>query len=154
MVRRIGFLLTAVFLATAAACGGGDDSDTATQANSAARPTETTSARPSTGPRAVIEPREGPPGTRVTITGSGWKANEAIDILGGVARGETPPNYGSVTADASGGFTYSFRLETGVGGAALQPGRFDVIVKSTAGEVDVPFLVESRRPVGGNGPGG
>ena len=138
----------------AVACGGGDKGDTPTQTDSPARPAEPTTQRSSTGPQAVIEPREGPPGTRVTITGTGWKANEAIDILGGASRGETPPNYGSVTADSSGGFTYSFRLETGVGGAALQPGRFDVIVKSPAGEVDVPFLVESRRPVGGRGPGG
>jgi hypothetical protein len=90
----------------------------------------------------------------VTVTGTGWRANESIDILGAVARGETPPSYGSVTADASGGFTFSFRLETGADGAALQPGRFDLIVKSTASEVDVPFLIESRRPVGGGGPGG
>jgi hypothetical protein len=101
-----------------------------------------------------VEPREGPPGTRVTITGTGWNANENIDILGAVARGETPPTYGNVRADSSGGFTYTFRLETGAGGAALAPGRFDIIVKSAANEVDLPFLVETRRPVAGGGPGG
>jgi hypothetical protein len=138
----------------AVACGGGSDSDNATQSNPTSRPNASATQRPASGPQAVIEPREGPPGTRVTITGTGWSANEAIDILGAVARGETPPNYGSVTADSSGGFTFSFRLETGAGGVALQPGRFDVIVKSSASEVDVPFLVESRRPVGGSGPGG
>ena len=155
MVRRIGFLLTAVVLAiVAVACGGGDDNGTPSQSNPTPRPSTSATQPPASGPRAAIEPREGPPGTRVTVSGSGWKPNETIDLLGGVARGETPPNYGTVTADASGAFTFSFRLETGAGGTMLQPGRFDLIVKSTASEVDVPFLVETRRPVGGNGPGG
>jgi len=154
MVRRIGFLLTAVVLAlVAVACGGGDG-DTTTLSNPSSRPSTSATERPTSGPRAVIEPREGPPGTRVTVSGSGWKPNETIDLLGGVARGETPPTYGTVTADSSGAFSFSFRLETGAGGTTLQPGRFDLIVKSTANEVDVPFLVETRRPVGSNGPGG
>lgn len=152
MVRRIGFLLTVVVAIVAVACGGGDKGTTGDSPTS--RPNTPATQRPGSGPQAAIEPREGPPGTRVTITGTGWKANEAIDILGAVARGEAPPNYGSVTADSAGGFTFSFRLETGAGGAALQPGRFDVIVKSAGDEVDLPFLVESRRPVGGGGPGG
>ncbi len=142
-----------VFLAVVAvACGGGGN-DTSTQARPTSRPSTTATQRPA-GPQAAIEPKEGPPGTRVTVTGSGWNPNEPIDLLGAVARGETPPSYGTITADATGGFSFSFRLETGAGGAALQPGRFDVIVKSAAGEVDIPFLVESRRPIGSNGPGG
>ena len=153
MVRRIGFLLTVVLAMVAVACGGGGNKGT-TATNPTSRPSSSVTQRPGAGPAAVVEPKEGPPGTRVTITGTGWKANESIDILGAVPRGETPPNYGSVRADGSGGFTYSFRLETGAGGAALAPGRFDIIVKSAANEVDVPFLVESRRPVGGGGPGG
>ena len=152
MVRRIGFLLTAVVLAmVAVACGGGD---TTTQSDPTSRPRTSATEPQTSGPRAAIEPREGPPGTRVTVSGSGWKPNETIDLLGGVARGETPPTYGTVTADSSGAFSFSFRLETGAGGTTLQPGRFDLIVKSTANEVDVPFLVETRRPVGSNGPGG
>jgi len=154
MVRRIGFLLTAVVLAAVAVACGGGDSDSTRQGNPTSRPSTSATERPTSGPRAMIEPREGPPGTRVTVSGSGWKPNETIDLLGGVARGETPPTYGTVTADSSGAFSFSFRLETGAGGTTLQPGRFDLIVKSTANEVDVPFLVETRRPVGSNGPGG
>lgn len=153
MVRRIGFLLTFVLAMVAVACGGSGDSGT-TQSNPTSRPNASATTGSPSGPRAVIEPREGPPGTRVTVSGTGWEPNANIDLLGGVARGETPPSYGTIRADASGGFTYTFRLETGAGGAALQPGRFDLIVKSSANEIDLPFLVETRRPVGGGGPGG
>src|SRR3990170_1693547 len=109
MVRRIGFLLTCVLTAVVVACGGGDDNGTPSQSNPTPRPSTSSTQPPTSGPRAAIEPREGPPGTRVTVSGSGWKPNEAIDLLGAVTRGETPPSYGTVTADSRGAFTFSFR---------------------------------------------
>ncbi|HEX5140180.1 MAG TPA: hypothetical protein VFX19_04510 [Dehalococcoidia bacterium] len=150
MVIRLGFLVSCLFALVAVACGGGGGGS---PAQTSVKPTATP-ARVSIGPRAEIEPNSGPPGTEVIITGTGWTPNAHIDLMADVARGETSPSYGSITTDAQGGFTYSFRLEKGIDGNTLPVGRFDLIAKSGDDQVDIPFLVETRRPVPSNGPGG
>ena len=129
MVTRIVFLLglIAVF---ATACGsGGDDAPAATATRA---PTIGASASTSTpsGPNAAVEPRSGPPGIVVTVRGSGWEPGVLIDLTGELAPG--------ATAD----------------GAQLSTGRYNLIARSPANQVTIPFLVETRRPIGGSGPQG
>jgi hypothetical protein len=134
------------------ACGG----------SSSASPTATirpTSSRPSTptpaGPRASIDPRSGPPGTEVTVTGSGWPANAKIDLQARISAAEYATPYETVTADAQGGFNVQLRLEkTPDGTTTLPVGLLDLVAKSASTVVPIPFEVETRRPIAGGGPGG
>jgi hypothetical protein len=59
-----------------------------------------------------------------------------------------------VTTDGSGSFVARFRLERKADGSELQTGRYDIIARAANVQVDVPFLVETRRPITGPGPGG
>ncbi len=151
MVTRILLLLGAILAVFAVSCGGGSDAPaTATKAPSiSAAPTNTP-----TGPQAAIDPKAGPPGTEVTVTGSGWAPGVSIDLTGDLKPGATGKAYETVTAGLDGSFSARFRLETTAGGETLATGRYNLIARSSDTEVTIPFLVETRRPVGGTGPTG
>jgi hypothetical protein len=155
MVRRVSLLLLAGLLALAVACGGGDK---APQSNSSSQSTEArpTSAptRPAGGPTAAVDPKSGPPGSELTVTGSGWPAGVLVDVTGTVPVGVKAPPYATVVTDGSGGFSAQFRLEKTADGAELKVGRYDLIARSSSVQVDIPFLVETRRPIRNPGPGG
>ena len=88
------------------------------------------------------------------MTGTGWRTGEQIDITGTLPRGVGAAPYAYVTADASGEFTTTFRLETTPDGGELETGAYTLIARSASGQVQIPFLVETRRPIQGGGPGG
>jgi hypothetical protein len=106
------------------------------------------------GPNASIEPRSGPPGTQVTVNGSGWPAGVTVDLTDSSSPGVSSAPFASVTTDSTGSFTAGFRLERAADGSELRVGRFDVVARSASTSVTVPFQVETRRPVTGPGPGG
>jgi hypothetical protein len=150
-VVKLSGVLVLVLSVLLAACGGSDDSSG--RSTSTTRPTST--ARPLNGPTAVIEPKSGPPGTQVTISGSGWPASATITIDGVSTTGQTGKAYATVRAANDGTFRSQFLLEKAANGDELQVGRYDFFVRSGASEVDLPFLVEVRRPVRvPGGPGG
>ena len=155
MVGRVSLLFLAGLLAVAVACGG---DDTAPSSNSSsqgtqARPTSAPT-RPSSGPTAAVDPKSGPPGSEITVTGSGWPAGVLVDLTGTVPSGVKAPPYATVVTDGSGRFTAHFRLEATADGAELKVGRYDLIARSSSMQVDIPFLVETRRPIRNPGPGG
>jgi hypothetical protein len=154
MVTRIAFLLAllALFLA---GCSGGDDGGSSAgsiPSSSTVAPRPTTDAP--AGPRAVVEPHSGPPGIEITVRGSGWEPGVLIDVTGELPAGSTAAPYETVVSNAEGSFTASFRLENAPDGSALSTGRYNLIARSPANEVSIPFLVETRRPIGGSGPQG
>jgi hypothetical protein len=137
-------------VALLAACGGGDD-DAAPTAT--AQPAATAT-REVIGPTARVDPRSGPPGTEVTVTGTGWAVGEQIDVTGTLPRGVEAEPYASATADKAGEFTVTFRLEMTPDGTELNTGAYALIARSDTTRVQIPFLVETRRPIQGGGPGG
>lgn len=140
------FAVMAIFLI---ACGGDDESPTLSQqAGPTARPTRAVS-----GPTASVEPRSGPPGGFVTVSGASWPAGVLVDVTGILPPGTKADPYATTTTDQSGAFSVRFRLEKTPDGADLQVGRFDLIVRSASAEVDIPFVVETKRPIQNNGPG-
>jgi hypothetical protein len=76
-----------------------------------------------------------------------------IDVTGILPPGAKADPYATTTTDQSGAFSVRFRLEKTPDGDDLQVGRFDFIVRSASAEVDIPFLVETPRPIQNNGPG-
>lgn len=108
-----------------------------------------TSAR-TNGPSARVAPSSGPPGTELTVSGSGWPAGVEV-VLTAPASAQA---YARVTAGADGSFTARFRLEKGPNGASLETGRLDLVARSAGVEVAFSFLVETPRPVGGGGSSG
>lgn len=151
MVRRIGLLAFTALAIVAAACSGGGSSSSPPTVQPRGTTTPT---RPASGPAASVEPRSGPPGSELVVTGTGWPSGVSVDVTGTVASGVKSTPYATVVTDGSGGFVTSFRLEKTADGKDLQVGRFDLIVRSATAQVDVPFLIESRRPIFGPGPGG
>ena len=150
MVTRIALLLSFVALFITA-CGG-DNGPTGTGTGGPSIGPAATST-PS-GPRAVAEPSAGPPGIQVTVRGSGWEPGVLIDVTGELSPGATADPYETVLSGQDGSFSASFRLETTPDGTALTTGRYNLIARSPANEITIPFLVETRRPVGGSGPTG
>jgi hypothetical protein len=106
------------------------------------------------GPSASIEPRSGPPGTQVTVNGTGWAPGVTVDLTDSSSPGVSSSPFANATTDSNGSFTASFRLERAADGSELRVGRFDVVARSASTSVTVPFQVETRRPVTGPGPGG
>ena len=151
MVVRLAILL-GFLMVLIAACSSGDDTPSDTV------PTNTRAERASTstpvGPRVVVEPSSGPPGTEVTVRGSGWEPGVLIDVTGELPAGSSAAPYETVVSKADGSFTASFRLERTPDGSALSTGRYTLIARSPNGQIAVPFLVETRRPVGSTGPSG
>lgn len=153
MVSRTALLIAFVALFVVA-CGGNDADDTpsATATRSPA-PRATEAATPA-GARITVEPDSGPPGTEVTVRGTGWEPGVLIDVTGELPRGTTADPFESVVSNADGTFTARFRLETAPDGSALSTGRYTLIARSPSNQATVPFLVETRRPVGSSGPSG
>lgn len=146
--RRLGLLLAFAGFALLTACGGGDS---ATPSATAVRAAPTRVPTRTGGPSALLDPNNGPPGTEVTVTGSGWPARGQVQVIGDVLpRGEP---YATVTANEDGTFTAKFRLEKQPSGSDLKTGRFNLIARSGATDVALSFNVETRRPVD-NLPGG
>jgi hypothetical protein len=83
-----------------------------------------------------------------------WPPGVLIDVTGVLPPGTKAEPYATTTTDQAGAFSVRFRLETTPDGQALEVGRFDLIVRSASAEVDVPFVVETRRPIQNQGPGG
>jgi hypothetical protein len=157
MVKRISLLLIAGLAALALACSGDDNSapgdSPAGQDTSQPRPTTATT-RPTSGPSAIVEPKSGPPGSEITVTGAGWPSGVLVDLTGTVPTGVKAPPYATVVTDGSGGFVAHFRLEKTADGSDLAVGRYDLIARAASVQVDIPFLVETRRPIRNPGPGG
>jgi hypothetical protein len=157
MVRAFLLLGIAVILLLATGCSGGGDDDSSSGApqsgQSEARPTAAPT-RPSNGPVASVDPKSGPPGSEVTVTGSGWPSGVLVDVTGRAPAGVKAPPYTTVVTDGSGGFVAHFRLEKTADGSELAVGRYDLIARTSSVQVDIPFLVETRRPIRNPGPGG
>lgn len=151
MVIRLGILmgLLALFVA---ACSGGGDKDEPANAIPTSRPQQT--APTPTGPQAVVEPDSGPPGTEVTVRGSGWEPGVLIDVTGELSPGASAAPYETVVSNADGTFSASFRLEKTPDGTDLSTGRYNLIARTAGTQVTIPFQVETRRPVGASGPQG
>jgi hypothetical protein len=144
------FLLGLVLLLLVA-CSSGSDSSSG-QATLA--PRDNAAPTRVAVPSASIEPRSGPPGTQVTVNGTGWPPGVTVDLTDSSQSGVSSPPFASATTDATGSFTAGFRLERAADGSELRVGRFDVVARSASTSVTVPFQVETRRPVTGPGPGG
>ena len=149
MVRN-AFLVFAALAALLIACsGGGDSSPQTQQAESTARPT-----RESTGPTASVEPRSGPPGSEITVSGASWSPGITIDVTGRLSAGVSADPFATTTTDQDGNFSVTFRLEKTPDGNDLDVGGYTLIVRHENTQVGVPFLVETRRPVQDGGPSG
>lgn len=153
MVRRSALLVVAICAVIAAACSGGSNGSPASTAQP--RTADSPPARQAgSGPTASVEPRSGPPGSEVTVTGSGWPAGVSVDVTGTLPTGVSAPPYATVVTDGSGAFVAHFRLEKTPDGTDLQTGRYNLIARTSSAAVDIPFSVETRRPITGPGPGG
>jgi len=149
VVGRTALLIFACLAALLIACG---DSEPST-ASQATQPAEVPT-RASSGPTASVEPRSGPPGSEITVSGVGWPPGVLIDVTGALPAGVRANPFATTTTDQSGSFSVSFRLEMTPDGDDLEVGRYNLVVRSASNQVDVPFLVETRRPLQNNGPGG
>ena len=149
MVRPTPLLLFAVLAALLIACSGDSESSSSQATQPTPRPT-----RASSGPAAIVEPRHGPPGSEITVIGSSWPPGVLIDVTGILPPGVSADPFATTTTDQSGNFRVSFRLETTVDGQDLDVGRYDLVVRSESNEIDIPFLVDTRRPIQNQGPGG
>ena len=148
MVKPTGLWLALVLSALlAGACSGDGGGDISTTRPPVARPTAASSA----GPRAVIEPGSGRPGSEVVVTGSGWPAGVTITISGG---GSSQQPYVTTTATNDGSFTARFRLDRNPAGGSLNPGRVNLVAASGAASVSLAFDVLPPAPGGPVGPGG
>ncbi len=153
MVTRI-ILLLGVFAALfAVACGGNDTPSTDSTATRAPSISAAATNTPE-GAYVIVEPKAGPPGTEVTVTGSGWEPGALIDVTGALEPGATGDPYKTVTSAADGSFTARFRLEATPDGTTLSTGRYDLIARSASTQVTIPFIVETRHPITGSGPTG
>ncbi len=160
-MRRALVALAAVIAMTLllAGCSGGSSPKSATITPSrgqSAAPTARTSPT-ATGPAAIVEPKEGPPATEVSVQGTGWPAGLPVVISADVPEGATAKPYATVTARSDGTFDASFLLASLPDGSNLKVGRLDLIVRSGSIEVRVPYQVDTPRPVrvtpGGGGGG-
>jgi hypothetical protein len=151
MVTRIAFLLSLALAAfLTAGCGDGNQDVSPTTA----APISASATSTPAGPQAIVEPRSGPPGTEITVRGSGWDPGVLIDLTAELTPGTAAEPYETVLSGQDGSFTARFRLEATPDGTALETGRYNLIARSTGGQVTIPFLVETRRPVGSSGPSG
>jgi hypothetical protein len=96
---------------------------------------------PDAEPTATLDPPEGPPGTEVTVTGSGWPPGDTIDVRWDITLAQT-------TADDNGNIQVSFIVP-----ADATEGEHDVFIRDAEpgmGGVDVhlPFRVTTPRDSG------
>lgn len=141
--RRLGFVCAFIALTLVVACGGGSSDDS--NPSSASGQTTATRAPARSGPTALLDPTNGPPGTEITVTGAGWPARSTIEVLGDVSPAGAP--YVTATANEDGTFTAKFRLERLPSGSELRTGRFNLIAHSGGTNIPLSFNVESRRPI-------
>jgi hypothetical protein len=151
MVRGIAFLTTALIALLALGCGG----SSGPAATATLRPTPIRTATPTpTGPQATIDPKAGPPGTEVTVSGSGWPANATINLQERISTVQYSQPFQTITTDGQGGFSVQFRIEKAPGGGTTLPvGLLDLVAKSDNTIVPIPYEVQTRRPISGNVPG-
>ena len=107
-------------------------------------------------PSAVLSPRSGGAGTRVTVSGGGFPANTVLHVyLSGLVRATTAPmtpeSVATVTSDGSGNYSVAFNMPTTwPGGGAVPTGKVLVIVatsdfeRQTAAQFD--FFVNAVNP--------
>ena len=124
------------------ACGGDDNG-----ARRTATPRPPAVYTSATGQSASVDPSSGPPGIEVMITGTGWPARASLIIVGDVAAVATTKPYASVTTGADGTFVTRFIFEAAPDSSELKAGRFTFIARSGLTDVELPFQIESRRPV-------
>ena len=151
MVRRITFLTSVIVTLLLLGCGG----SSGPAATATLRPTAVRPATPTpTGPQASIDPKAGPPGTEVTVSGSGWPANATVNLQERISTVQYSTPFKTVTTDAQGGFSVQFRLEKAPeGGTTLPVGLLDLVAKLDTTIVEIPYEVQTRRPISGNVPG-
>ena len=145
-------LVAALLLLGAVACSGNSGSYGSPSSPTPA-PLATSTPLSAGGPSLQIDPRSGPPGTDVGVSGRGWPAGaEVLLTARDSAQGAAP--YARVTAASDGSFAARFRLERTPGGKTLPTGRYDLVARGAGVEVAVSFLVETPRPIGGGSSGG
>jgi hypothetical protein len=132
------------------ACSG---DDTPSRSAQDSQP-DTEPTRASSGPTASVQPRSGPPGSEIIVSGASWPPGSLIDVTGALPPGTRAEPYATTTTDQAGSFSVSFRLETTPDVQDLEVGHYNLVVRSASNAVNVPFLVETRRPIQNNGPGG
>ena len=94
---------------------------------------QATSPPPVTEPSAEIDPRQGGPGTDVTVRGGGFPAGAQVNIhLAGLIQAErlsaNPATYASTVADADGNYQVGFTMPTNwPDGNAIQSGKLAVV---------------------------
>jgi hypothetical protein len=146
MVKKLHLALAFALVASLAiACGG--EGKTVEP-----KPTVTNTPLPAVF-RATIVPEMGPPGTEVTITGTGWGPGLPVLITTVDAEPNSKP-YAEVTSLVDGTFSAKFRIEKTPGGAELKQGRLNLMIAGFKGNTTIPFTVEPPRPVRPGGAGG
>jgi hypothetical protein len=145
-MRRIFLVLLSGLVALLLAGCGGSSNSSSPASRSDASPIR--SGPTSTGPTAMIDPRMGPPGTQVVVSGTNWPAGSSVVITGETAAGQNPVLFSTVQADRAGAFSASFRLEKTAGGDDLKVGPYQLVVRAASGvETRVSFQVQTARPV-------
>jgi hypothetical protein len=147
MVKKLFLVLSLTVVAYLGSACGGEGSN-----NTAPKPTVTNTPLAALF-RTTIAPESGPPGTEVTITGTGWGPGLPVSITSDNAEPNSKP-YAELTSQADGSFTAKIRLEKTPGGAELKQGRLNLIVAGFKGNTTVTFTVEPPRPVRPGGAGG
>lgn len=94
-------------------------------------------ARASSSASLELSPRSGPPTTKVLVTGSGFQADETVDLRLG------PRLLAKVRADAQGGFSHPTRVPAGADPGAY---RLTATGESSGKEASVAFYVNTNWP--------
>jgi hypothetical protein len=97
--------------------------------------------------RAKITPESGPPGTEVTITGTGWGPEGLPVSITTISAEPNSKPYVETQTASDGSFTAKFRLEKTPGGAELKQGRLELVIAGFKGNTTLSFTVEPPRPV-------
>jgi hypothetical protein len=145
VVKPIAVVALVSLAAFLFACGG--DEGGSSRITPAPRVTATA------GATASLDPRSGPPGTLLTVSGAGWPAGASVEVRA-EALGANGPPFARAEVNAAGVFQVSFRLEALPDGSELQVGVLALRVESGSSLVRLTYLVEVRRPVRSGGPGG
>jgi hypothetical protein len=140
--------LAAVVSLLVLACGGSKDGGP-----TAVPPAIPTAAqRAPGGPSIDITPKSGPPGTDVTVRGTGWAPRSQVSVTALSATAGRP--YATATAGEDGSFNLHFVLEKAPDGSDLRVGRLDLVAVSGSAQATESFQVEVRRPLSQPGSGG
>lgn len=143
MVKRLFVVGAALAFLLIAACGGGSSGSTSTARLAPAA----VATRGSSGPSISLDPKQGPPATEITVTGTGWPAGMTVEITGDVASGATAKPYATARASANGSFQTQFRLEKSPTGETLAVGPFEVVAQTGNTRAQASFQVQTARPV-------